>query len=277
LKTVFCTIAAPPPALTFRDSFRTQGPRNARAPRVIVTAFVSAGAHANTNTGRHDMDQLHGARTGNPEITEVAHPSVGRVHAIRVADDLLAVANAATPVPDLPIGRHLVAAGAVSEADLEEATELQPTLPGRRLGWILAMLGALEQCDLDRVIAERLGVPCVTLDEFTPAADYSRRLPVHTASRLGFALLHEEPRCAWIAISDAADPKAREAASFILAKPLVAVHASREEIAAWHRRQEPGRALPGPSGQAARAQVRAPRRGREISLDSLDFVNFGMN
>jgi hypothetical protein len=173
-------------------------------------------------------------------LADAGDPAAGRVPVPTDAHELVALGADLPAATGLPIGEQLVAAGMVTREALAEALAIQARVPGRRLGWILVVLGQLSQEDLDRVLAWRVGVRSISITRFRPAPGLRSRLSLAHVRRLGIALLHEDERTAWVAFADATDARAREAAGFALGKRVLALHAPRSQIAALHRAQESG-------------------------------------
>jgi hypothetical protein len=206
--------------------------------------------------------------------TPASEASFDTVYALRRPEDALAFDGSTPPPAHRRIGEHLLACGAITPDGLVEALALQPGLPGRRLGWILVMLGRLEQQALDRVLAARLGVVSVSLRGLRTPVEHRQRIPAATAKRLGIALVHEDARTAWVAFADTTDPRAREAATFVLGKRIVALHAGRSEVLALLGERDPDRAeLGSPYYDATQRRGEAAIDARLVPADSLDFVS----
>ncbi len=82
------------------------------------------------------------------------------------------------------LGELLLAAGTVTEADLERALQEQSAWGGQ-LGQALLALGALDEQALTAALAGQLGLAIVDLDALDTRALPSGRLPVGVAERYG--------------------------------------------------------------------------------------------
>lgn len=221
------------------------------------------------------MFQLEELKINSLVRTPSPEGAFAPVRALRGIEDLFKIDGSVPALPVRRIGEQLLEQGIITSSALQEALAMQPRLPGRRLGWILVMLGRLGQEQLERFLATRMGVPSVSLGGLGTAAGYRARLPFRTSRRLAMALVHEDARTAWVAFADTTDLRAREAASFILGKRIVALHASRSEIMAFLRERDPSRAKFGnPYHDETAGSREIAVELESMPADSLDFVSY---
>lgn len=90
------------------------------------------------------------------------------------------------------LGDQLVAAGVLTEAQLERALGEQSSWGGR-LGQNLIALGLIDEETLTRALSRQLGLPTVDLDGITILAEVVRLVPVGLAERYGLVPLAAEP------------------------------------------------------------------------------------
>lgn len=74
-----------------------------------------------------------------------------------------------TPTPQLRLGERLVAAGKLSERDLDRALQAQEEM-GDLLGRVLVRLGVVSELDIAQQLAGQLGVPLITASDFPSEA-----------------------------------------------------------------------------------------------------------
>ncbi|MDQ7850336.1 MAG: type II secretion system ATPase GspE [Armatimonadota bacterium] len=82
----------------------------------------------------------------------------------------------------VPMGRILVEAGLLSEAQLERALQQQKET-GERLGRVIMSMGLASQEDIARAIAKQLGIDFVNLADVLLEEDVLLRVPEHIARR----------------------------------------------------------------------------------------------
>jgi hypothetical protein len=176
-------------------------------------------------------------------VRVIGNPDLVTVFAIRTRHDLCRITANTTLRSPLPIGEFLVARGAITGEQLDEALNLQRGSPHRRLGWILTMLGFIDELTLERLRAAHLGMTCVSLAGYDGKGHYHLRLPEALSHGEGIAVLHEEEAVVWVAVADATNGRALEQVATVLGKRVVAVMASRRDITRYLRGGATGMAL----------------------------------
>lgn len=159
------------------------------------------------------------------------------------------------------LGELLVAAGVVTEAQLERALQEQSVLGGR-LGQALVALGLLDEETLTGALAGQLRLPVVDLGALDVAAMAPSRLPVGVAERYGLvpvAALEAPPRLR-LACFDPTNLGALEAARHASGLPCELVLAPPAAIQRTIRRLYYGEAAPvatpgGPSFNVTRNTI----------------------
>ena len=111
-----------------------------------------------------------------------------------------------TPARD-QLGVVLVAAGVVTETELEEALTFQRSVVGarRRLGHVLVDLGLASERQIADALGDQLGLPVVDLNKVAIAPETVRLLPRAVAHRLGMLVLSTAGREVTVAAVDPTD------------------------------------------------------------------------
>ncbi len=104
-------------------------------------------------------------------------------------------------VPKGRLGDVLVAAGLVTEADVEKAMVLQKQRGGR-LGALLVESEALAEADLLQVLGRQFGIPFVKLRTGVFDPEVARRVSADLCARLGVLPVHLVRGTAYVATSD---------------------------------------------------------------------------
>ena len=170
-----------------------------------------------------------------PFVRVIGNRDLVPVYAIRTHHDLCRITSVTKLRSSLPIGEFLVSRGVITGEQLDEALNMQRCSPQRRLGWILTMLGYIDELTLERLRAAHLGMACVSLAAFDGKGHYHLRLPEALACGEGVAVLHEEGAVVWVAVADATNTRALQDAATALGKRVVAVMASRRDIMRYLR------------------------------------------
>ena len=128
------------------------------------------------------------------------------------------------------IGELLVAAGAISEAQLRDALAQQR---GRRqkLGEVVVALGFTDEATVARALAKQAGMPYVDLDKGRLSPELLKRVPKELAARLRVIPLMEKDGKLVVAIADPATALELDDLSFVLNAPLATALACASAVA----------------------------------------------
>ncbi len=107
------------------------------------------------------------------------------------------------------LGESLAARGLITEEQLAEAVEEQQR-SGGRIGQVLVHQGALEERELQAVLAEPLGMPTVDLSAYDPAEAPRDEIPEPVARRLGVVAFAADEGTLYVAVPDALEPEAAD-------------------------------------------------------------------
>jgi type IV pilus assembly protein PilB len=133
-------------------------------------------------------------------------------------------------VTRLKIGEILVAQGAITEVQLNQALQQQRS---RRVkvGEALILAGALDEVTLFRALAKQAGLPFVDLDKGKIAPAVAGRIPKDTAVRLRVVPLMEKDGKFVVAVDDPATSLQLDDLSFVLNAPVQAALATASAVA----------------------------------------------
>ncbi len=121
------------------------------------------------------------------------------------ADTLVAGGIAIPP----RLGENLASRGLITEQQLSDAVYEQKR-SGGRIGQVLVHQGALEERELQAVLAGPLGLPTVDLSAYDPAEAPRDVLPEPVARRLGVVAFAANQSTVFVAVPDALEPEAIE-------------------------------------------------------------------
>ena len=130
----------------------------------------------------------------------------------------------------LKIGEILVAQGAITEAQLNQALQHQR---GKRvkIGEALVQLGFTDEAALFRGLAKQAGLPFVDLDKGKVAPALIQKVPKETAVRLRIVPLMEKEGRFVVAVDDPSTAMALDDLSFVLNAPVQAALATASAVA----------------------------------------------
>jgi type IV pilus assembly protein PilB len=130
----------------------------------------------------------------------------------------------------LKIGEILVAQGAITEAQLNQALQHQR---GKRIrvGEALVQLGFTDEAALFRGLARQAGLPFVDLDKGKVAPALIQRIPKDTAVRLRIVPLMEKEGKFVVAVDDPTTALSLDDLSFVLNAPVQAALATASAVA----------------------------------------------
>jgi type IV pilus assembly protein PilB len=133
-------------------------------------------------------------------------------------------------VTRLKIGEILVAQGAITEAQLNQALQAQR---GRRVkvGEALIALGFTDEATLFRALAKQAGLPFVDLDKGRIAPAVAQRVPQDTVVKMRVVPLMEKDGKFVVAIDDPATALQLDDLSFVLDAPIQAALATPSAVA----------------------------------------------
>jgi type IV pilus assembly protein PilB len=133
-------------------------------------------------------------------------------------------------VTRLKIGEILVAQGAITEAQLNQALQHQR---GKRvkIGEALVSLGFTDEAALFRGLAKQAGLPFVDLDKGRVAPALIQKVPKETAVRLRIVPLMEKEGRFVVAVDDPSTAMALDDLSFVLNAPVQAALATASAVA----------------------------------------------
>lgn len=112
------------------------------------------------------------------------------------------------PLPErLRLGDVLLAAGIVTDSELDRALEAQRSIIGsrRRLGHVLVDLGFTTERQIADALADQLGLEIADLTQRVLSPELVRSLPRGVAQRLGVVVLDREGDRMTVAVSDPTD------------------------------------------------------------------------
>jgi len=166
------------------------------------------------------------------------------------------------------LGDELVAAGVITEAQLERALQEQSSWGGR-LGQNLVTLGFLDEETLARTLSRHLQLPLVDLDRMEVAAEVVHLLPVGLAERYGLLPLGVEAKGGRLRLA-CFDPHHGEAMAEVATvtgrRPSL-VLATPSAIQRAIRRHYYGEAAPASAPGGARFNVTSTSLDREAPSD----------
>lgn len=103
---------------------------------------------------------------------------------------------------NIPIGQHLVEKGLITEEQLMEVLAKQKESKGRMFGDVLADMKLVTDVQFAEVLAERLNVPFVDLDNQELIPDVVKRIPEATARKYNVIALNKVGRRLTVATSE---------------------------------------------------------------------------
>nr|WP_207545136.1 GspE/PulE family protein [Desulfoscipio geothermicus] len=129
------------------------------------------------------------------------------------------------------LGEILVAAGALTEEQLNEALARQRTT-GQRLGEILLEDGYITQQDLTRVLEEQLGIESINLKQTAVDPKTARLIPENLARRHVVIPVQVAQGRLHLAMRDPLDQVAIQDVRLLVQMPVIPLLATREDIVA---------------------------------------------
>ncbi|HEY5665771.1 MAG TPA: GspE/PulE family protein [Gammaproteobacteria bacterium] len=129
----------------------------------------------------------------------------------------------------VPLGEALLAAGVITEAQLEQALEAQQANPSLLLGAVLRRHGVAEEA-IRAGIAFHLGVPAVNLHNWKLEPVVLSQLPATVARKYRMLPIWQEGNSLYVAMSDILDHDARDAAGVNTPLTVEPVYAPDTEI-----------------------------------------------
>ena len=132
--------------------------------------------------------------------------------------------------PSQRLGEALVALGYLTPAQLEEALAIEARNRSVRLGQILQDMGAVDAHVVNRVMAKKLGIPFVDLQQFNIPAEALRRIPAGVAHRYQIVPVAESDNALVVALDNPMNMNKLDELRFVVGMKLVPVMASSEDI-----------------------------------------------
>jgi type II secretory ATPase GspE/PulE/Tfp pilus assembly ATPase PilB-like protein len=128
------------------------------------------------------------------------------------------------------LGETLVELGYLSPAELEEALDLEQRNRSIPLGRILSDMGVLDADVINSVMAQKLGIPFVSLAAFTIAPEILKRVPAQVAHRYQVIPLAESDHALVVAVDNPMDMAKMGELRFATGSKLIPVMASASDI-----------------------------------------------
>lgn len=128
------------------------------------------------------------------------------------------------------IGEILVSEKVIGREALQEALKLQKKHPERKLGMIIESMGLISTEQINQKIAEKLGVPLVTLKHFDVDFESLNILPPDFCKRHRLMPLFEYKDHLVVALDDPLNFEAIDLVRFISAKSVESVLATRKDL-----------------------------------------------
>ncbi len=222
--------------------FTTEGRHSSftgNARQTVIRHFVPAFAVLTLRLGAEDGTRTAEFRSGDarPALPADLQPTVqsanpGEDPEPHDPDVLERLCRGQTGA--LRLGDALVDLGLVSAQDLAEALRIQAeSNMQRRIGSILVERFGLKEETLQRALLRQLGIPFISLGKLRARSETVERIPRAVALARGCAVLHENPGCAYLAMSNPLDEDTIQTCRFMLQKRIEVVVASKTDITAF--------------------------------------------
>lgn len=141
--------------------------------------------------------------------------------------------------PHLKIGQVLVEMGIIDAGQLEYALEEQAHRRGKQLGEILIEMGLLDGETVKEALAQKLGVPHVSLERFHVDREAFKSIPAKVIVERQVVPLYRADEGLVVAMANPFDAGAVNALRFASRSKIIPVLASRKEIMDFLSRNRP--------------------------------------
>ncbi len=128
------------------------------------------------------------------------------------------------------IGEILVLEKIITQETLDEALDQQRVRPGRKLGAILESMGRISTDQINQKLAEKLGIPLVSLKKFEIDVKLLNKVPAEFCKRYHLLPLFEYKDHLVVALDDPLNFEALDVVRFITGKSIESVLALTDEL-----------------------------------------------
>ena len=168
---------------------------------------------------------------------------------------------------NMPIGQYLVEKGLLTEENLQKVLEKQKESKGKMFGDVIVDMGLISDKDFAKVLAERLNVPYVDLDETEFIPEVVKKIPEAVAKKYNLIAISLFGKRLTVATNDPANFYIFEDVRIITGCNVVPVLATKMSIAKYI-----GKLYSAGSAEniAAEASQAAEDIGNDIDVTDLD-------
>jgi type II secretory ATPase GspE/PulE/Tfp pilus assembly ATPase PilB-like protein len=170
------------------------------------------------------------ALPASPPLHVVPRESVAQPARIVTPGELAKALATQRSMPPVRLGDALLQEGHISEAQLQQALHLQASGGKQHLGRILVEMGAVQQEVIDRILAQKLGIPFVSLAKFRFDPAVIKAVPGPLARKLMVVPLYQTDSRMAVAMENPLDNDALQEIAFLTRLKIDPVMAAAEDL-----------------------------------------------